>query len=341
MTLLTCAIPRIGTPGRRPAGAGSPVGDRASPSDTLGSHEDGGDTRAPGTGGGPLRRRAPGPGRGGGGGRREPGAGEDAGVGERHVPPHHRARDRGRRGAGGGHPGHRRPRAHHRDRVAHVDHLVELVRDEHHRAPLVAQRAQHAPEVAHLGRGEHGGGLVEHEDAGAAEQRLDDLDALRLAHREVGHPPVGVHDEPGLAAHPLDLAHRRRAVEEPARGGLAAEHHVLGDRERGDEHEVLVHHPHAGRDRLRGAPPGGVAAVHLHGAGVGGVHPREDAHQRRLPGAVLADERVDLPRAHLERGVAVGAHRAERLGDAVKADGEWCAVSHPTPRRLGCGLRVA
>ena len=34
---------------------------------------------------------------------------------------------------------------------------------------------------------------------------------------------------------------------------LGAEHDVLGDGEDGDQHEVLVHHADAGRDRVAGA----------------------------------------------------------------------------------------
>ena len=93
----------------------------------------------------------------------------------------------------------------------------------------------------------------------------------------------------------LEVARGARPVEHHPVRQLAPEHHVLGDRERGDEHEVLVHHPHPRVDRLRGGPPGGVAAVHLDGARVGGVHAGEDAHERRLSRAVLADEGMDRP----------------------------------------------
>jgi hypothetical protein len=81
---------------------------------------------------------------------------------------------------------------------------------------------------------------------------------------------------------------------------LTAEHHVLGDGQRWDEHEVLVHHADARVDRLGGRPAGDVASADFHAASVGRVHAAQDAHQRGLSRAVFADERVDLTARDLE-----------------------------------------
>ena len=77
---------------------------------------------------------------------------------------------------------------------------------------------------------------------------------------------------------------------------------VLGER------EVLVHHADAGIERGCGEPGGsGEAAV---GAGdldralVGDVVAEEDVHQRRLAGAVLAEQREDLARGAGRRSIA-------------------------------------
>ena len=59
-------------------------------------------------------------------------------------------------------------------------------------------------------------------------------------------------------------------------------------------------------------------AVELETACVRPHRPRQDAHQRALAGAVLADDRVDLAGASLERDAAQRDRRAEALGDPAR-----------------------
>ena len=64
-------------------------------------------------------------------------------------------------------------------------------------------------------------------------------------------------------------------------------------------------------------------AVDGDGALVGPLHPVEDLHQRRLAGAVLADDGVDGRRRRTaEVDVAVGDDAGEPLDDAGQLDGE-------------------
>ena len=95
---------------------------------------------------------------------------------------------------------------------------------------------------------EHGGRLVEDQDVGLAEQRLDELDALLLADREVADLGVGVDASPYCVAELADPAAGLVDVEQPPLGELVAEDHVLGDREHRDQLEVLVHHADAAGD---------------------------------------------------------------------------------------------
>ena len=55
---------------------------------------------------------------------------------------------------------------------------------------------------------------------------------------------------------------------------------------------------------------------------VGRVEPVEDAHQRRLAGAVLAEQRVDLAAAQVEVDAVVGDDGAEALRDPAQLEGE-------------------
>ena len=73
----------------------------------------------------------------------------------------------------------------HGDPVGDLGHLVQLVADEDDRLPLLGQAPDDREELVRLLRRQHRGRLVEHEDVGAAVERLQDLDALLLADGDV------------------------------------------------------------------------------------------------------------------------------------------------------------
>ena len=52
------------------------------------------------------------------------------------------------------------------------------------------------------------------------------------------------------------------------------------------------------------------------------LHAGEDADQRRLAGAILAQQDMDLARIELERDAVIGHHAGEALGD-VADRGDW------------------
>ncbi len=205
--------------------------------------------------------------------------------------------------------------------VGDVEHLVELVRDEHDAGAVRLQRAQHLEQVLRLLGGQHRGRLVQHEHLRAAEQRAEDLHALLRAHTEVFDLGVGVHGEPEPLRQLAGPAGRRLVVQQRPVGRLGAQHQVLGHAHDRDEHEVLVDHPDAQVDR----PPRGFdlhrLAVEQDLALVGLVEPVEDVHQRRLARAVLTQQRVDLPALQLEVDRIVRDQRAEALGDPAQLEG--------------------
>jgi len=83
---------------------------------------------------------------------------------------------------------------------------------------------------------------------------------------------------------------------------------------------MLVDDSDTRRNRLVGRPPGHIAAVDLHSAGIGLHQSAQDAHERRLACSVFADEGVNLARHHLERRTAVGPDGAEGLVDPGHPD---------------------
>ena len=94
----------------------------------------------------------------------------------------------------------------------------------------------------------------------------------------------------------LDLvaASRARSIRPSAPQRLAAHEDVLGDREVGEERRLLVDDGDAGVARVGGAVEVDRLAVDQHVAGVGPVDAGQQLHERRLAGAVLADQRVHL-----------------------------------------------
>ena len=108
---------------------------------------------------------------------------------------------------------HRRddaPAAQHGDAVGDLQHLVQLVRDEDDGAAVGRHRAQRLEERARLLRRQHGGRLVEDQDARVAVERLEDLDALLLADRELPDAGARVDGEAELIRQRGHLALERR-----------------------------------------------------------------------------------------------------------------------------------
>ena len=110
-----------------------------------------------------------------------------------------------------------------------------------------------ANELLGLLRREDGRRLVEDEDVGLAVQRLEDLDALLDADREVLDDGVGV-DLEAVARSEIALIRvaRPRPVE-PSRAGPSVSTPSMTFSvtvKTGHQHEVLVDHADAGRDRV-------------------------------------------------------------------------------------------
>ena len=225
------------------------------------------------------------------------------------------------------------------DPVGDVGHLVQLVADEDDRLALLGEAADDREQLLRLLRRQNRRRLVEDEDVGSAVERLQDLDALLLADRDVVHERARVDGQAEAAG---DVAHAllgRRVVEQDAVvRRLGREHDVLGDRHHRDQHEVLVHHADPVLDRRARRAELGLLAVDQDLALVRVVEAVEDVHQRRLAGAVLAEERVHLALAQVEVDVVVRNDAGEALRDPTKL--ENAPLVHPG-RFYGAGFPVA
>ena len=113
-----------------------------------------------------------------------------------------------------------------------------------------------------------------------------------------------------LADAPLD----ERAIEERATA-LVAEHDVLRHGERRNKHEVLMDHADAERDRVARSHDPHLASADADRSAVRPVEAIQHVHERRLPGTVLADERVDLALPNGQVDALQRLQVAEAFGD--------------------------
>jgi len=215
------------------------------------------------------------------------------------------------------------PVAEHGDTVGDRLHLVQLVRDEDDRATLVGHHAQRLEQGRGLLRRQHRRRLVENQHPCVAIERLQDLDALLLAERQLPDMSTRIDSDPVAVAKLGDVAldAPRMDDELPSFAPMIAEDHVLGDGERRHEPKVLMHHPHArvegvARRRERDRLP-----VQLDLALVRPVQAGQDVRERRLAGAVLTEEGMDLALGRLELDPVVGDDARKPLGDAPERDG--------------------
>ena len=191
--------------------------------------------------------------------------------------------------------------------------------------------------------------LVQHQDRGFAVERLEDLDPLLPADRQRADLGVRIDLEAEPPAELDDPPARLLAVEEDrVRHRLVAEEDVLGDRQHRHEHEVLVDHADPSGDRVGGPADLTGLAVEQDLALVWRGEPVQDVHQRRLAGAVLAEQGVDLAgrtsRSMLSfattPGIALGdaAHLERRRADdlvSMSSSASRCSVMAWKGERAG------
>src|SRR5262249_40018355 len=96
--------------------------------------------------------------------------------------------------------------------------------------------------------------------------------------------------------------------------------HVFRHGESGDQHEVLVHHSDAARDRVPRIAEANLLAADEDLAGSRLVQPGEDVHQGGFACAVFPDQRDHLSRAKLHRDVVHRHHALKSLGDVAERD---------------------
>ena len=192
--------------------------------------------------------------------------------------------------------------------------------NEHDSRPLGAQGPENDEQGFGLGGSQGRSRLVENQYPGQMRQRAADLDQLPLGSRERRNGNGRL--EAGAEPHQQRSRARDHglAIDENATAQLMPEEDIPRRIKRAHEPRVLIDHGDAVRERLRRAGERDGAPVQQKPAGVRLVHAGENAHQRGLAGAVLADDRLNLAGREGERDAFQGLDARKRLHDAF--DGE-------------------
>ena len=129
-----------------------------------------------------------------------------------------------------------------------------------------------------------------------------------------------------------------------------AEEQVLGDRQIGNDVGFLMDDANSKRVSVGGRAKRLLNASRRERPLVGSIDTFKDANERRLPGAVLAHEREDFARSHLERHVVERADHPETLRDAergqsgrrlLRSGAALASIAGIAARRLATPLRRA
>ena len=111
-----------------------------------------------------------------------------------------------------------------------------------------------------------------------------------------------------------------RAVEPGREQLLRAERDVLQNRHLIGQREMLVDRPDSAREGIGGPGKAHGFPVDCDRAAIGVIEPAEHREQGGLPGAVFAEQCVNLARKQIEINVFVGENRPESLGDSGRAE---------------------
>ena len=191
--------------------------------------------------------------------------------------------------------------AKHRHPIGDGEDLVQAVRDEDRRHPLLAEPPDDREQRLDPVVGERARGLVEDDDARVDRERAGDLDELLLVRPKApnGCRRVEVEAQPGKCSAgapprcpPVDQA---SALDE-----AMTQEDVLRNRELGRKRRLLGHRGDAAAQRLVRAADVELPAAQDDLGGVGPNLPGENLEQGRLPRSVLADERMHLAVRHLQ-----------------------------------------
>ena len=168
------------------------------------------------------------------------------------------------------------------------------MRDQDDRFTLADQVTHDPDQILNLLRRQHGGRLVKNEHLGVTIEHFQNFDALLHADRDVLNLGVRLDIEPVLLGQRLDALRSALQAKHDAGLRLHAQNNVFGHREVVHQFEVLVHHADPQLVGDIGVVNAHFFATDLDVPCVRLIQTEQNAHQCRLSGTVLAEQRMHL-----------------------------------------------
>jgi hypothetical protein len=182
------------------------------------------------------------------------------------------------------------------------------------------QFAQHAEQMIGFRIGERRRRFVEHEDPAIKGERARDLEELAVSGRQRAGERVRIDPQRQSTEHRLRAGAHRRLIKAAEAADLPAAENVGRDAEVRQAQHLLVDHADAVLDGLARAGRGKRLAAPADLAAIGLDQPGQDLQQRRLAGAVLADEGVRFALGDIEADAAQRVDGAKRFVDALETE---------------------
>ena len=236
---------------------------------------------------------------------------------------------------------HRAALLQHRHPVAQLPHLAEPVGDPDDPDPLGGEPPDHLEQRFHLDVVQDRRRLVEDQQLDRVRQRPGHRDDLLLGRPERRHRrrrSDALIPEPGQQRR--GLAVHRRPVQQRTPAPLVAEEHVQRHRQVRDQVQLLVDGGDAAGDRGSGVADRERLALEPDLAGGGLDQPGDALDERRLAGAVLADQTVHLAAGHGQVDAIEGAHARVVLDQPADLEQRTVGFTHLPPPGLRSLLDV-
>ncbi|MFT3849035.1 MAG: hypothetical protein QM739_10210 [Propionivibrio sp.] len=205
------------------------------------------------------------------------------------------------------------------DVVGDAEEFLQTVRDVEDGDAAFLQARQVFEQHVHFRVGEHGGRLVEDQHAHVARQRLGDFDHLLVGDAEVAGARARVdvvaerlQQFAGFLVQCLPVDERTPLTE-------VFQENVLGHRQVRRQRQLLVHDADAAFLALLRRGEVLLFTEDFHASGILDIDAGKDLHQRRLTGAVFADDRVYRPRVRRKIDTPESLDAAEALLDPLNA----------------------
>ena len=197
--------------------------------------------------------------------------------------------------------------------------------DEQDRDALALEIADQAEQLFGLVRGKRRGRFIHDEHANVHRNRLGDLNRLLRRQCQATRGTAHVERDAEFCENRLGLAEHLGPADHGA-AILMADENVLRDIEIGKQQRLLIDRRDAHPLRLGRARDRDAASVQPDLAAVGLINAGDDFDQRRLAGAVLAEQRMDFAGIKRKRNVLQRLRGVEPLGDAADIENRRVAL---------------